>query len=378
MSYIDWDDVLKKLMPTHLRYPWHLDWINIQAKGLKDIHATSTVLTDALDVKSDFNSAVAMLRRRMNDIFDPYHRGVYFVQQNFNVGNTRGFRVEVPTYLEFGDIEDRMNAVLNYYIHYGQTHTYTYSAASFTHAVKTYIDALTTPGDTEMWSIINFYNKVRGHGMWANFERINLMSPSSIGNAKIALTGSTLAEAGGGSIDWDRWGFASDGARYLTTGYNPNTATLDIKNSASLYYISKLGTTPLNWSEGGSFDGTPDYNTFGVTNNGSAETVAVQGLAGDTVNGGSGNAAGAYLVVANAGKLRIRKNKEYIGSEDTLVGAAAQDQAEFLCAESQAGVAAKFSKNKLATWIRYKGAMATSQQIALNNAVVEYNNLNSR
>lgn len=378
MAYIDWDDVAKKLIPTHLRYEWLKDWVYAQIQGHKNIHATSEAYIETLRQKSDFNSAVALLRHRINDIFDPYHRNIYFEQQNFNAANSRGFNVEVPTYLNFGDIEDRISAVLDYYIHYGQTYTFNYYAAtpSSTDA-STHISALTSPGNTEIWSIINFYNRLIGQGFWSNIKHLCLISPSSKANSLIAMKGNNLVEVtAGGAIDYDRWGLASDGNAYMQTNQIPSTMFSDVKNCATMIYVSKLGATPASYSDLGAIQGT-NYDIIGATYNGAGESVGFKGVVADTVNGGAGK-VGSLLMRSVAGKLRMRDNTGYIGSEVTMAGAALGTNQKFACAHNNGGTPAQKSLNKLATIVEVDQALSLSQEIALINAVDEYNNLNSR
>jgi hypothetical protein len=376
MSYIDWNDVAKKLTASYKRFDWHLDWIETQLKGVKDVHTASRLVTDDLDDQSDFNSAVIMLRKRLNDIFDPFHQGISFTQQNFNTGSSRGFIVEVPTYLQYGDIEDRISAELQYYIQYGNTFTFNYTAASFTHQAKVYLDVLPDAiTNTETFSIINFYNRIRGHGMFTGLKRIYLMSTGSQANAMIDFQGGTTMVQTG-TIDYDRFGVASDLSSHLATGVNPDTIYTDIQNCATLIYISKK-LSGVSMIECGFNDVTPDYSTFGISANGSGETIANVGLAADIVNAGV-QTKGSFLSVTNAGKLRIRKDRDYIGAERTMTGAVKPLGLKILCALSADGTPANHSTNKIGTYIEYDGAMSLTQQIVLNAAVNEYNNLNSR
>ena len=378
MSYIDWGKLGKLLIPQRLRYDWHVDWVDAQIKGIKDIHSESDNYISDLDEKSDYSSQVLMLEKRLNDLFDPFHRKIYFTHRNYNASYSTSTTIQVPDYLNYGTMENRISEVVSYYVEVGCEYDFNYySGYGFTHAVKTYLDAYSaTPDDTEIWSVINFYNKIRGHGMWTGLDRIALFSRAGLADTKRLLKGSLLSEAGAGTLDFDRWGVASDGTRYLTTGYNPNTEGVDIKNSASLYYVSKMGSTPLNMAEGGAFDGT-NYNVFGITHDSTPNTRSRMGLAADLIDV-TQQSIGAFLTVSVAGKFRIRTQSGYIGSEITQAGAASPNLAEFLCAQSNSGTPTKHSTNKLATWVRYKGALTNSQQIALINAVVEYNNLNSR
>lgn len=377
MSFINWDYVAKRLVPTGKRFAWHLDWLNSQIKGLKDVHDQFRVVADELDVVTDYNDSVIMLRKRLNDIFDPYHIGISFTQNNFGAGPA-SFIVQVPDYLQYGDIEERMTAIIDYYLWYGTAYTYNYFAATATWA-SLYLDALAgTPTNTEIWSVINFYNKIRGHGLTAGLDRIHLISRSSLANAKIDFVtpATLLVEAGAGAIDFDNYGVASDGTRYFTTNLNPAVAGYDAYNSATLVYISQKGSG-VDMSEYGAIDGTPEYNTFGIANNGT-DMVSTQGALVDQIKAQI-QEAGAFLTYSVARKLRTKRNNVVIGNEITnMTGPALPSQIEFLCAESQAGTPAKHSTNKIGTWIRYKGALSLSQQAALTNAVIEYNNLNSR
>ncbi len=129
--------------------------------------------------------------------------------------------------------------------------------------------------------------------------------------------------------------------------------------------------------EGGFNDGVPNNTKFGVTANVAGDVIATSGVAADVVNAGV-NGVGSYLTVAVGGKLRIRKDLDYIGSEVTMAGTVEPVGLKIICANSGNGTPEKHSTNKIGTWIEIDGVLTITQQTALNVAVKEYNNLNSR
>lgn len=77
MFNVDFNILIKRLLPIALRQPKFIDWLMTAFKGLRDIYSEFIQFRNDTTYWLYFNGQIIYLEHVLNDQFDPVNRGIY-------------------------------------------------------------------------------------------------------------------------------------------------------------------------------------------------------------------------------------------------------------------------------------------------------------
>lgn len=378
-TFVNFSDVLRKVMPESKRGSKWLDWNNSLASPIRYINGLYYDKEVELDFFNSYSIQSKPMNQLLNDVYDPFHRGI-FITQNNDPSNQVHFTVSIPDYLTYGNYEEIISSTLRKYLYDGIYYEFATYVSGVTHEASAYLTQLVSGlsggdvlTDTEIWAVQNLYNKLKGSGLLSNFVKLHLISQSNKVNSLVDFINPSTGEMDEvGALTHTIYGLSSPGAgNYIETNFTPSTDISDPDNWCTVLHISKEGSFANEYILGSRNGSTASYVRMDKL---SKELITAKGSTSNLINTPNSTSKGAYMFYIDSGEQNIIKNGSVIATNTAVSSAALSTNEEFLLDFNDSGSPfGSTSSDTVSTYAQIDSALDAIDRIYINKVLTEYN-----